>query len=173
MYTNTSISTSADLTISAKGDAQLSASLTTEGIGTKSLNASLSILVSSHARLSQLGIEYAQTAGASSVARLAQLAIEFAQSNQTVRARVAQLAVEYAQAVTWTLAITPANVTSNGYVPLTFHARLTGSNGTVIANPSGTWSISGDVGSIDATTGVFTPNGSLGTVVVTFTTSEF
>jgi len=171
--TNTSQSTSAVLTIAAHGDGQLSATLTTVGEKTVSLGASLSIFSNSNARVSQLGVEYAQSAGATAKGYVAQLAIEYAQSNQTVKADISQLAVEYAQAVSYELSITPANATSNGYVQIEFHAQLVGSNGVQINNPNGTWSISGSVGAIDPDTGIFTPNGTLGSVVVTFTTSEF
>jgi hypothetical protein len=171
--TNTSQSTSAVLTIAAHGDGQLSVSLTALADKTLSLPASLSIVSNSNARLAQLGIEYMQSAGANADGFIAQLAIEYMQSNQTVKARIAQLAIEFMQAVTFALSISPANPTSNGFVQIEFHAQLVGSNGVQINNPNGTWSISGSVGAIDPDTGIFTPNGTLGTVVVTFTTSEF
>jgi hypothetical protein len=173
MPTSTSITTTATLTISALGTDDLGASLAIKSKTTAQLGASLSILVTADARVSQLAVEYAQTAGTAVKAKVSQLAVEYAQSNQSLRARVSQLAVEYAQKVGYTLAIVPANSTSNGYVPITFHAILTGSNGTIIENPQGTWSISGDVGTIDPASGVFSPNGETGTVVVSFTTAEF
>jgi hypothetical protein len=170
---NVVVSTSASLTISSNAAGELTAHLTTIAKGDATLNASLSIVVTSHARVSQVGVEYMQSALNNVKAKLSQLAVEYMQSNQSIRARLSQLGIEYMQKVAYELTITPTNATSNGYVPITYHARLTGSNGTVIQNPKCTWSISGSVGTIDPTSGVFTPNGTLGTVVVTCTTTGY